>query len=427
MKIVAGTLLILALALLCAQCSPARIAGGNGSETTNGSVVYSNGPPASHAVVRLIDNSTWLKNALGNYPTVIDSTAADDSGRFTLAIPSGRDFVLQADAAGQGVAEESDRFVTLASGTWGTVVLAPYAAIHGTVDGSSGTPAAVFLARTNCAAPVSANGSFAFPNVPQGDFSLIVKQIAAGAPVVSFTRTAFCGAGDTARIDSLSTDDRSVLIDDFEDRDNQTALGALVGGGWWEAYSDSFNLGTSRLISPVNGALQNFAPAIVADAAPRNNCLHVQYALGTQGPLDPHPYPYVYVGFPVGTGLYDFSGLDTLSFFAKGSGSVMVELIQQVPGVMIRAVAQTALTAAWTQVKFTPADLSVITDWFPSPASGLQDTLAHLGLPRYTAPPTQWSQMCVAINAIHFVCAGGTDCWLDDMRIHGIRLNDLVR
>jgi hypothetical protein len=69
----------------------------------------------------------------------------------------------------------------------------------------------------------------------------------------------------------------------------------------------------------------------------------------------------------------------------------------------------------------------VITDWFPSLASGLQDTLAHLGLPRYTAPPTQWSQMCVAINAIHFVCSGGTDCWLDDVRIHGIRLNDLVR
>lgn len=427
MKIVAGTFLIFSLALLCDQCSPARIAGGNGSETTNGSVVYSDGKPAAHAMVRLIDNSSWLKNVLDSHPTVIDSALANDSGLFTLAIPSNRDFVMQADATGQGTAAGSDQFAQLGSGKWGAIVLSPCAAFHGTVEAASGIQGVVYLAQTGCVASIESNGAFAFRNIPPGIFRVLVRQNLSGAPVFSFNSTTTCAPGDTSVTDSLSADDKSVLIDDFEDRDNRTALGALVGGGWWEAYSDSFNRGTSRLISPVNGALQNFAPAIVADAAPRNNCLHVQYALGAQGPLDPHPYPYVYVGFPVGTGLYDFSGLDTLSFFAKGNGSVMVELIQQVQGVMIRAVAQTALTAAWTHVRFAPADLSVVTDWFPSLASGLQDTLAHLGLPRYTAPPTQWSQMCVAINAIHFVCSGGTECWLDDIRIHGVALTTFVK
>jgi hypothetical protein len=420
---------ILALsAFLLAGCGVSNLTGGNGSETTNGMVAYANGKPAAQASVRVVDRSDWLKKVRDFAPVVIDSATADDSGRFFLKTPPVKDFILQIDAAGEGILADPAQGDYFATGRFGTIALAPYASVRGSVPVVNGMLATVFLGGTHTAFPTRTDGSFTINNVPSGSLPIVVRRGTIGNAVLSLVKDPFCKPGDTVRADSIVVDDKSIPIDDFEDGDNRTMLGAVAGAGWWEAYSDSFNGGTSRLVAPVNGAPQIFATALFREGAPHNGCLDVRYEAGTQGALDPHSYPYVYVGFPLVTsGFCSLSSFDTLSFFAKGDGAVQLELIQQAQGVMVRAVVDVTLGADWTRYSITPADLRVVTDWFPAITPGLPDTLARRGLPGYTAKPTRWDEMRSAVNAIHFVCHGGTQCLLDDIRLHGVRLVDFVK
>jgi hypothetical protein len=126
---------------------------------------------------------------------------------------------------------------------------------------------------------------------------------------------------------------------------------------------------------------------------------------------------------------YNLSGMDSLTFQAAGDGQLIVELIQQNPGdVSLQVVAsQTCDLATWASCSISPANLTVHVGWFPSDPKTFRSALLAAGLPAYEEKPKTWGEMGGKITMIRFKAVRGTEFWLDDIRVHGINVGDIIK
>jgi len=143
-------------------------------------------------------------------------------------------------------------------------------------------------------------------------------------------------------------------IDDFEDGNNQTLLGASIGGGYWFGYTDANDGGNSTITPDVT---DDFTTGIT-DNGYEGKGLEVTFSLG-----DAIEYPYAAVGFNIGeeNEYYDLSKMESFEFWAKGSGEVYVCFKTYTTdntgtwGDMIYDL--NPVPSTWTKVSISPSDI----------------------------------------------------------------------
>jgi hypothetical protein len=414
-----------------------RCAGGT-IETTNGCkvavvitarVMLPNGTPASGLPVYLLDEKDWLAKIRDGASIALDSVRTDTAGKFKFVVfDTTRSMGLLVNTETHGALIRSVRQVILDSLYGGDIGLQPLVTYEGVVETPPPGQLKVLLAGTPYSGDVDTAGIFRVPNVPPEKYSVIVS-IAKPDLTVEVAVAKDVQIDATTPPDTLFPDTSKVLmLEDFEDLDNRSKVGPLFGGGWWDMLSDEYLGGNSRLIQPVNPAPANFSAAIRDGGGERTRSLQVRYQPGTR-PGVGRTFSYVFAGLNIGSSVYNLSQVQRLTFFARGSGDLVVEFVQQPPGTDVHVVASArmALDSAWQEFTLAPADLGVEVFQFPeNPASRHADFLAAK-LPLYVQPPTTWQEMGGKAQAIRFLGTGGTEFWLDHVRIHGVDLGDLVK
>ena len=115
--------------------------------------------------------------------------------------------------------------------------------------------------------------------------------------------------------------------------------------------------------------------------------------------------PWVQVVANIGDESYDFSLLDTISFWAKGDGRIKICVAYFNKPNTYRGV-NTFLTISntWTLYKVVPANFENSTN-----ISG-------------------WDELKTMVNRVIFNgITGGSEFWLDDIRMIGLTFDDLVK
>jgi hypothetical protein len=189
--------------------------------------------------------------------------------------------------------------------------------------------------------------------------------------------------------------------------------------------------GNARLLQPANAAISNWKSAITDGGPDHSKSLQVLYKMGTKIGVG-QTYSFVNIEMHLGSQAahYNLSNMDSLSFYAGGSGKLIIELIQQNPtGVALQVVASKtiSLDANWQPFSIKPSDLNISVGWFPVDISLYKTELKEARLPIYTKAPATWTEMGGMVTIVNFKGTGGTEFWLDQIRLHGVNLGDLVK
>ena len=171
-------LLLIPFALLGWSCSsapdgyPGELAGGPGSETTNGIVALVDGAPAAYATVALRKVDFRAAKASEENALVVSDTYADEKGRFEVKIPDGGDYrltVVHDGVAFSKVVSRSD-YPEAGKTSPDTVRLLATALLAGVVDVPKGNSNVwVGIQGTDVLVKSDSSGWFALPAIPAND------------------------------------------------------------------------------------------------------------------------------------------------------------------------------------------------------------------------------------------------------------------
>lgn len=192
--------------------------------------------------------------------------------------------------------------------------------------------------------------------------------------------------------DSLRLALNSVFVDDFERRSSRTALPPPIPSSWWfTRRSDSAS------VNPEPGS--DFLPALQPAGAGRSGqALRIGYqATGLQ---------WILVGTTLGTGPHSLAVLDSIVFWVRGTGNYSVSLENNSSEPWGKAWVHGDLDTLWTRVCVRPA-----LDFMPGDSSG-----GNIG----------WESVMDSITNLSFFGTNGQELWLDDIRLHGINIDDLL-
>ncbi len=420
----------------CFESGAGPHAGGT-IETTNGitaMVMRPDGVVASNTKVYLLNEKEWVTNIINGNSIVIDSAVTNDSGVFKFNVDSGTVASIMASDGSNGFLIREVSQQRLNKEYWGKISMRALVTYNGVIMDSLAASKQVLLAGTPFSADVDeSTGGFSLKSVPQQHYSVLIRSVKADGSEVFFVadEVELDGRLETQVDTIVPTPRKFVLLDDFEDRDNRNSIGPLLGGGYWDAYSDEYVGGSSKLLMPLNAAPLNFSSAILNEGGERGKALKVLYTEGGAG-LD-KPYPFVTVELNLGGSdiHYNLSAFDTLSFFARGTGNLVIELIQNpIKGgypLHVVAMDSVALTADWGLVSITPDNLRIIASVFPDAPEKHHAQFLSAKLPLYIKKPESWQEMGGMIRSIRFIGTGGSEFQLDHIRLDGINLGDMVK
>ncbi|MBK9576138.1 MAG: hypothetical protein IPK50_23430 [Fibrobacterota bacterium] len=171
----------------------------------------------------------------------------------------------------------------------------------------------------------------------------------------------------------------SVLVDDFEDANSTTRL----------PFPTSWRAGT------VIGYTYTNPTNVAADSGRLGRAMHFTYTA-------PSP-EYGVVATPL-NGPRSLRGMDSLVFWARGNGKVRVAFEHLTGNSGPKSWTTRALNTAWTRYRIRPQDLD--------PADGIASNVG-------------WLAVRDSVTDLSFITQGGTEIYLDDIRLHGITPIDL--
>jgi hypothetical protein len=372
---VSRILVILVLLAALAGCGGDRVAGGGGfgGETISGRVVDRSGRGVAGATLR-----ARLSHSLDGQ--ILRESAADDSGNYVLAnLPS---VPLRIEVAGKSGTDSVKSLVDRDPGKpLGDIpALAVADRRIRIVDGSgAGLAATLQVYGLGLVASTDDSGAVRLAGWPVSDLWVKVSP-RDGGPSLDLLVPAKANGNLVAS--------SGWLVDDFEGRESRTRLGLLIGGGWWYAVG----AGVATHPEESNFTAQIFSSGYDTSAQHGGeSSLHVKYL------FDPNSTRrYGLVGFHLGIvdgASIDLSGMDSLVFWAKGTGPVRVDLVGLEGDAKHVFGKSVTPGSAWTRFALVPTDFVAIDGG------------------------TSW--MTASRRAIHiqFSVYSNTEFWLDDIRI----------
>ncbi len=399
-----------ASSLLSCTSSPTKVAGGvSTSENGNlkGRVFTSDGMPAAHEKILLIDNRNWLNNIYKNQSVVVDSVQTDAQGNYSISVPDTAEYNIQIDNGIEGVFVKN--IISLYGHDSDTVSLSmhPVAKYSGFISTDQGVVQKMVLSGTAYKATFGEGTDFYFPSLPQGTFNIMSSVSTDSATSWFLCSNITAQAGISTALGNIPITTSSVLIDDFSGTTGQTTMGLLLGGGEWYSVLDAPYGGTSTILQNNSNGREAFS----------GQSRKIVYALGDT------IFPWAICGFRIGatnsTDFYDLSKMKSFSFEAKGSGKIEVRFYSRILDTLagnnsFQFSHVLPIPSTWTSISI-PIDSLFI----PSVAFSQGYT---------------WKKVCTAIYKIAFVAKypdnnpGDTvTLWLDNISIDGMKLQDFAR
>ena len=192
--------------------------------------------------------------------------------------------------------------------------------------------------------------------------------------------------------DSLVSALNSVTIFDFEDGSQYNALPEPLHNTWYIQPHDSATIIEALQNDPTSG-IEKADSSIFG-----KNVLHVQYQANKLG-------RYVVLGTRIANHKHDLSRLDSVEVWVKGSGDFEVVLETVVESdTNYKTTYKSAVNEDWARVVITPSD-------FTSP-----DKKSYHG----------WDVTRNKITRFTIFMYNGTDLWIDNAKMYGINLDDLL-
>lgn len=368
-------------------------AGGPGSETTNGIIArafFEDGTPAAYAGVTLRKRDFIASDT--NKTAITPDIYADSLGNIELNGLDSGNYRLTVSLNGQIHSRElhyqSDAL------DLEQINLESPGQISGTVCGkdSMGKPVWIGIYGLDILAKTDSAGNFRLRGIPAGNLKAFILSPSRDS-LLADTNITVKPAGtsswehafsDTAT-DSLARDTAIwTLYEDFEDS------ASFAAKGWY--FSDDSSLATITFptFSTWSGT--------VMDAERNGRVFCGTYTI----PENISASGYVIFGMRISAEGMDLSGMDSVGFYAKGSGSVRLSLERWEINASDNLKAWTAdipLSSSWAHYTVKPSD-------FLAPES---DTLS-----------TGWESVKRTVTRFHFFGVNGSELSLDDITVYGV-------
>ena len=389
--------------MMISGCADNRVSGTAGSETVNTFtvvVVDCEKKPVRGASVRVVADESWLRKSVNNESLTYYEAVSGHDGITRIPIDSlpGEDINLCIDSGFTGAFLPSYKFIDSSSGVQDTIFLRASSSLSGFVNYAGANPSGVSLQGTDYSSSIDpVTGEYSFPAVPPGNYNIVALST---DPQSQAARLAAAGnvelsEGVVSQAD-LMTDFSGILVDNFNG--GADLMSYLNSGRWYiiKGGDISVNFPTAReadtLFIPSQSALVN-------SGAFEGKSLHVNYSAGT-GTF------YLIVGAQVSTIKAGFTNIDTVSFMAKGNGRLTLRLHGEQDVDKPQAFYYINLDTAWQSYSIT-FDQYEIND--PDNSSAV------------------WTDVEQRMTWLSFLPGGnGTDFWLDEIRLDGITINELL-
>ncbi len=198
-------------------------------------------------------------------------------------------------------------------------------------------------------------------------------------------------------------DHPSVLLDDFEGSDTRSVLGNAIGSGWWFVVIDS-----QSSVLPA-GAKTSAHNAYTTTDAYSGTSLSLQFRVNPHGAT-----PYGVLGVTLAdTGYWtDLSGLDSVTFLAKGTGTVRTVFVTRC-----------SLEPTTDQVGWFGADRTFPSNWTRMVIR--KDEISAPSGSRSAQQGIGWATASKQVRSFGFVVNDTASVQLDSIVFHGPSLSDL--
>ncbi len=282
--------------LILVGCSSnPTVAGGSGTETTNGIVMLSSGKPAANAHVEILDRDKMLS---GNDTAI--TTTTDQNGHFTVEhrIIDRIQIIVTTDSEAISLFEED---------LVKPIGLKPFVSFSGTVtDQVNGS---MMLAGIDTIVGVS-KGKFRFEKIPAGWYPVLYTD---------GLEEYVCGSVNlTADLDTVvDVYMEGVLMANFTDGFDRNPLTELIGGTEWKTFTSK----EQRIYRNGTWVFEQFNDkndTIKIDPIIANGTLRVNTSTINKGGT--------YAGLRCKLNSADLSSMTTLKFRARGTGTVHITL-----------------------------------------------------------------------------------------------------
>ncbi|MGM0462603.1 MAG: hypothetical protein ACQEQ4_09335 [Fibrobacterota bacterium] len=402
-------ILLTVLALATFNCS-IDLAGGSGSETTNGiyaTVKNSEGQPAQDAQVKIVHREQWDSLSFFNTPPAVD-TAADDKGRFFVDSLTQGEYLVRIDHENEGITSlVSFEDTMLRIDT--VFTLQSRKNLSGTITADQPQSLELALAGTPYVTTPKADGTYEFPDINYGHYSLIARD---GPGILT--------VNDAVRVDEDDSDAGNsdiqrggLFLDTFDDAVPHSMLNDIIGASGWYAYTDEERGGNST-VEPED-MLTDITAGMVSDNSWRGNSLQARFLL-RDGFATPHASIACSL-FTDSTAAFDATSIEKISFMARGTGSVRIFFVSDTARTYPLD-AQSghfghtfSLSEEWTEITI-PADSFVPVEGTPMDLDGLvwDDAAPKI----YSFVIGSWGE-----------AGDDIECAVDEIFFHGIGESDI--
>lgn len=387
---------------------------GTGAETTNGIVLSSTGKPVVDAKVLVIDRGEWHENYKNKKDFVYKIGVTDSNGAFIIdSLPD--HYNLQIDYGDEGIIIEDTMLVEGIE-----LSLKKHGSFIGSVNDSFLNTHALLLAGTSYRTTIKSNGHFEFNSIPEGKFPVFAEE----PDSLLMVRVLKLSTDSIVRHENIPVLTHSLLVEDFQTGEFEfTVLGRSTGSEWYV-----FNDQDTSSKFPYFNSVQSANVKYLNDG---EFALHYYCELrGDYSQANDDEHPYSGIGFTLGESWVDkdtsfeLKEMDSLTFKAKGNGIIRIKI-----GDLIT---DSVFGGEWNDFGYY-LELESADEWKSYSITPDMLTLAHIDSTKEGHDLT-WDSVANHIYRIEFEFNGfhnsindDLNLWLDDIVIHGINLEQLIK
>ncbi len=406
------TALIPVFGLWC--CDGSNHAKGPGSETTNGIVasVFSDGIAASYANICL-HKADYISDDTSGI-VLVPNYEADSSGNFVLENLATGDYRLTISLGEKFYSKEIS--YSGSSLDLGDIHLDSPGSVSGTFADENGQALASWIGvyGLDVLVRIAPNGDFILPTLPTDDLKLFaltesrdsivadtnltIKKSATTSWIHTHSKTQSSSSAEESSSSTMSSNSSSSSSSSHAESSSSKEYAWMV----FENFEDSASFAkrnwyfsadaNAKINYPTTSS--NYWTAVVDNSELNSHVFSGYYSTS--------PGSYVIFGSQISSSGIDMSDLDSIRFYAKGSGNIRLSLErwEETSTENLKAWTEDLpLTSSWTHFCITPADFQ---------------------LPENDSLSTGWESVKKTVTRLHFFGLEGQEISLDDITVYGL-------